>query len=159
MLGAPGVGKTSLVRRYVHSVFSEDYHSTLGVKVDRKTVALPDAVVNMLVWDVHGEGDGLTVPAGYLTGASAALFVFDSTRQETIGVAGELRDRLLEVSPNALLVPVANKSDLEVDWPTLASAIGAGGFSSPVRSSAKTGEGVDEAFLSVAEHLVAKLAN
>lgn len=159
MLGAPSVGKTSLVRRYVHSVFSEEYHSTLGVKVDRKAVALPDAVVNMLVWDVHGEGDGLTVPTGYLTGASAALFVFDSNRQATIGVAAELRERLFEVSPNALVVPVANKSDLDIDWPDLASAIGAGGFSSPVRSSAKTGEGVDEAFLRVAEHLVAGLNN
>ena len=48
LLGAPGVGKTSLVRRYVHSVFSDQHKSTLGVKVDRKSISLGDLTVAML---------------------------------------------------------------------------------------------------------------
>ena len=50
MLGAFAVGKTSLVRRYVHSLFSEKYHTTVGVKVDKKTVACNDSTVDLILW-------------------------------------------------------------------------------------------------------------
>ena len=50
MLGGFSVGKTSLVKRYVHSVFSETYLTTVGVKIDKKTVTLPDRIVNLILW-------------------------------------------------------------------------------------------------------------
>ena len=59
MLGGFSVGKTSLVKRYVQSVFSETYLTTVGVKIDKKTVELPDRIVNLILWDLEGE---LTYP-------------------------------------------------------------------------------------------------
>ncbi len=150
MLGAPGVGKTSLVQRYVHSRFSDEYLSTLGVKVDRKSVEVGGATVAMLLWDVHGETDGLDVPMSYLRGATAAITVMDATRPETIDKASELGDRVREASPQAIVHPVANKSDLAADWGTIEShmaSVGAPAFS---RTSAKEGTGVEELFRAVA---------
>lgn len=109
LLGAPEVGKTSLVARFVHSVFSEHQKSTLGVKVDRKTVELGEKTVSLLLWDMHGETEGLDVPANYYSGASAGLVVFDSSRPETLEVGHSLADRLMERSPDAQVVFV---------WPT-----------------------------------------
>ena len=55
MLGGFSVGKTSLVKRFVASVFSEAYLTTVGVKIDKKTVHLGERAVNLILWDVAGE--------------------------------------------------------------------------------------------------------
>ena len=57
MLGGFSVGKTSLVRRFVKSIFSETYLTTVGVKIDKKSVALPDKTVDLILWDLAGEDD------------------------------------------------------------------------------------------------------
>ena len=57
MLGAASVGKTSLVRRFVESIFSEKYQATIGVKIDRKLVELDGAQVSLLLWDFQGEDE------------------------------------------------------------------------------------------------------
>ena len=57
MLGGFSVGKTSLVKRYVQSIFSETYLTTVGVKIDKKTVDLSDRIVNLILWDLAGEDD------------------------------------------------------------------------------------------------------
>lgn len=151
MLGAPGVGKTSLVQRYVHSVFSETHLSTLGVKVDRRTVEVDGVDVAMLLWDMHGETEGLDVPRNYLTGACAGLLVFDQTRPDTFDTAHSLGARLLEASPDAKVYIVANKSDLAADQAALSGALGEKPL---VHTSAKTGDGVEDLFLKVANGVV-----
>ena len=80
MVGVFGTGKTSLVQRYVHSLFSSKYHSTVGVKIDRKQVRVGETDVNLLLWDVEGRTAEQEIPASYLRGAHAVLFVADGTR-------------------------------------------------------------------------------
>ena len=150
LLGAPGVGKTSLVARYVHSVFSEHHKSTLGVKVDRKTVQVGEQSVTMLIWDMHGEAEGLDVPPSYYSGAMAGLVVFDSVRPETIEVARSLGDRLIQSSPDAMIRLVANKSDLVDSSDAFTAEIDGAELH---RTSAKSGDGVEELFVSVARSL------
>lgn len=150
MLGAPGVGKTSLVRRFVHSVFSDEYRSTLGVKVDRKIVAIEGATVTMLLWDIHGEAEGLAVPDHYLKGATGCLAVFDSTRTETLAVAAKLRTRVHELSPHVVSAVVANKADLNPDWGLVDEQASEHGVGPLVRTSAKLGDHVDETFEALA---------
>lgn len=156
MLGAPSVGKTSLVRQFVHSVFEDSYISTLGAKVERKNVEIDGKKVNLLLWDIHGETDGLIVTPSYLQGAHAAILVFDSMRPETIEMSLELGRRVSEQSPDAKLYAVANKSDLAVEldvaldvdaWAALAGR--------PITlTSAKTGEGVEDLFVSIAANAI-----
>ena len=154
LLGAPAVGKSSLVRRFVHSIFDESYHSTLGVKVDRRSVELGDTTVVLLVWDMHGETEGLQVPKSYLRGASASIAVMDASRPETAGKAGELRARCLEASPQAIMHSAANKSDLQVDWDRVDEAANEAGLGRPHRSSAKDGSGVEELFNQIARDVL-----
>ena len=92
MVGVYGTGKTSLVQRYVHSLFSAKYHSTVGVKIDRKHVQLGDTAVNLLLWDVEGRTADQDIPASYLRGAHAVFYVADGTRRDTFDQLFDLRE-------------------------------------------------------------------
>ncbi len=153
MLGGTGVGKTSLVRRFVESIFSDDYLSTVGVKVDRKVVALDDGDVTLLLWDIHGEHGSLQVLPEYLAGSSAHLVVVDAARPaETAEVALTVLERSrMTLGPTPYVVAL-NKADLVDDWQAIDAAVSAlgAGASAVLRTSAKTGEQVEEAFTDVA---------
>lgn len=68
MLGGFSVGKTSLIKRFVESVFSEKYLTTVGVKIDKKTVDVQGRSVNLILWDIAGEDDPATIRMSYLRG-------------------------------------------------------------------------------------------
>jgi small GTP-binding protein len=148
MLGGFGVGKTSLVRRFVHSVFSDTYLTTVGVKIDKKTVELAGKTVNLILWDLAGEDDLSSLRTTYVRGAAGYLLVADGTRPATLEVALSLNQRVeaeFGKLPFALLL---NKSDLRDQWAIsdadIARLSDAGWWVRP--SSAMTGEGVEEAF-------------
>ena len=96
MLGAYAVGKTSLVGRFVRSMFSEKYQTTVGVKIDQKTVNVGDQQVNMMLWDLHGEDEAQKVRLSYLRGASGYILVVDGgqirdvMRRRSMGRLGRL---------------------------------------------------------------------
>ena len=91
MLGAFAVGKTSLVARYVHSIFSDKYLTTIGVKIDKKPVSLLRGEMELILWDIYGEDEFQKVRMSYLQGASAYLLVADGTRRATLEVAASLQ--------------------------------------------------------------------
>ena len=152
MLGGFSVGKTSLVRRFVHSVFSDAYLTTVGVKIDKKIVDLADRTVNLILWDLAGEDDLSSLRTTYLRGASGYLLVADGTRRSSLVVALSLNQRVEKefgALPFALLL---NKSDLKDQWAIsdadLANLRQIGWW---VRStSALTGDGVEDAFRDLA---------
>jgi small GTP-binding protein len=147
-LGAFAVGKTSLVARYVHAVFSERYHTTLGVKIDRKTLALDGTPCTLLLWDIAGEDDFQRVRPTYLRGSAGLLYVVDGTRAETVEVARQLRklaDDTIGQVPAALALNKADLGDLwELD-PGIATELTGDGWY-VFQTSAKTGDGVEAAF-------------
>ena len=148
MVGVYGTGKTSLVQRYVHSLFSAKYHSTVGVKIDRKTVEVGNETVNLLLWDVEGRTDDQDIPASYLRGAHAMFYVADGTRRETVDQLFDLRDHAREAAGDVPSIVALNKSDLQDQWVVGApetSKLISGGFH-VLRTSAKTGEGVEDSF-------------
>jgi len=148
MVGAFAVGKTSLVSRFVTSVFSERYLSTVGVKIDKKVVELDGAEVILVLWDLAGEDEFQAVQASYIRGSSGYLLVVDGTRQSTLDTAATIRERIVEEVGELPFVVVLNKSDLTEEWELGEEAIAkltARGWTT-VRTSAKTGAGVEEAF-------------
>lgn len=155
MLGGFAVGKTTLVKRYVQTVFSETYLTTVGVKVDKKTVALPDRTVTLILWDMAGEDDVATVRMSYLRGLAGYVLVADGTRPVTLDTALSLHQRVeaeLGALPNVLLV---NKRDLTDQWAIPDAELDLlreRGWWVRV-SSARTGEGVDDAFTDLADRI------
>ena len=94
MVGAFGVGKTSLVSRFVHSIFSEKYQTTVGVKIDRKIVPHSAGDINLILWDLAGEDALTTVRPAHLKGASGYILVIDGLRRTTLEVAIDLHGRV-----------------------------------------------------------------
>jgi small GTP-binding protein len=156
MLGAFGVGKTSLVRRYVESIFSDTYLTTVGVKIDKKTLTVGANPVTLVLWDVAGEDDVNAIRMSYVRGAGGYFLVVDGTRGETLEVARSIQARVTaEVGPVPFIV-LLNKADLQESWElpgeSVASLQGAGW--SMLHTSARTGAGVEEAFQELAKRMV-----
>ena len=155
MVGVFGTGKTSLVMQFVHSKFSAKYHSTVGVKIDRKTVDLNGEPVTLVLWDLAGKDPQQDIPASYLRGSHGVILVVDGTRRETWEQLPDL-DRLIRGAAGIIPTVVAlNKSDLADQWsfrPGEEEALTKS--RSIVRTSAKSGEGVEEIFLRVTRGMV-----
>lgn len=158
MLGAFAVGKTSLVRQFVESVFSEKYHTTIGVKVDKKKVVVNGKEVIMLLWDIHGEDEFQKVKSSYITGSSGYFLVGDGTRSHTLDTVDYLRELARSIVGEAPFSLLINKHDLTEEWEVPEEKIAE--FESrgwDVRkTSAKTGEHVDEAFYDLALKMTEK---
>ena len=116
MLGGFAVGKTSLVRRFVQSIFSETYLTTVGVKIDKKSVVLSDKTVDLILWDLAGEDDIGSFRLSYVRGASGLVLVVDGTRAATLPVALTLRERAEAEFGAMPFVLLLNKSDLVHQW-------------------------------------------
>ena len=152
MLGSFSVGKTSLVRRYVQSIYEDKYLTTVGVKVDKKILRVGDDEVVMMLWDIYGEDEFQKLRMSHLRGANGYLLVADGTRRATLEKALEMNEHV-QASPDAApAVLVVNKVDLAADWEVTQEMLeelrGRGWV--PLESSAKTGEGVEEAFQTLA---------
>ena len=111
MLGAFAVGKTSLVRRFVHTIFSDIYETTVGVNIEKKEVIVGDKQVDLIIWDLHGEDDFQSVRMSYLRGASGCIYVVDGTRGMTFDVASGLHDKTCEAIGPVPSIFILNKNE------------------------------------------------
>jgi small GTP-binding protein len=161
MLGDFGVGKTSLVARFVHSVFSEKYVTTVGVKIDTKVLEPSHEQaprVKLVLWDIAGKNALDSVKLSYLQGASGVVLVADGTRESTLRSALYLlmqaRQETNAELPAVLLV---NKFDRLEDWEVTAAMLAELRNSLPVfESSAMSGEGVEVGFQTLTKLIVDK---
>lgn len=159
MVGAFATGKTSLVSRFVKSIYSDVYHSTVGVKIDKKVVKLKQQEVNLILWDLHGEDEFQRVQMSYLRGASGYLLVVDGTRRYTLEKAFSLQQRVESTIGQVPFILLLNKSDLteewEIDEATLDSILQKKWM--VIKSSAKLGLGVEEAFEKLTEKMIKEI--
>jgi small GTP-binding protein len=156
LLGGFGVGKTSLVRRYVQSIFSDAYLTTVGVKIEKRMVNVGAADVALILWDIAGEDDVNTIRTSYLRGSAGYLLVVDVTRGETLEVAKSIQSRVTAEIGSVPFLFLFNKTDLKEDWDIPEQSLEDlqdAGFV-VLRTSAKTGEGVEEAFQELAKRMV-----
>jgi small GTP-binding protein len=155
MLGGFGVGKTSLVSRFVTSIFSDAYLTTVGVKIDKKKVSIDAAEMTLMLWDIYGQDEFQTVRDSYLRGASGYLLVADGTRHATLETAAALQRQAESVIGRVPFLLLLNKADLDREWQVderaLVKLIDQGWR--VVKTSAKTGEGVEDAFTTLAREM------
>ena len=148
MVGVFGTGKTCLVQQFVHSIFAAKYLTTVGVKIDRKDVDSNGEAVRLMLWDLEGRDANRDVNASYVRGAHGIIYVADGTRPETATQILELRDKVVNEIGKVPSIVALNKIDLTEGWKigqAEEDALTAGGMHI-MRTSAKTGEGVESAF-------------
>lgn len=156
MLGATAVGKTSLVRRFVESIYSDEYHTSVGVKIDRKPVRVKDKDLVMMLWDIYGADEFQSLRMDYLNGMFGYLLVADGTRKSTINDALTIQESVAKDFAKIPFVFLLNKVDLKDEWEAgadLEGSLAARGWT-VMRSSAKTGEAVEEAFHTLGEKML-----
>lgn len=159
LVGDEGVGKTSLIRRFVLSEFDDRYVRTVGVIVHKRIVYVSiDGTTyeaNLTVWDIIGRHDfSGRYQAPYLQNAAAVLAVCDLTRPETLVGLSKWLDRVREVAGEVPAVILANKRDLR-EYIRIADDDLLGVcelYRIPyLETSAKTGENVGIAFAKLGE--------
>jgi len=168
LVGEGAVGKTALIRRFIHDQFDDRYISTLGAKVSKKEIAVPnpkvsgEIAIDMTIWDIMGEkGFRELLKEAYFHGAQGILAVCDLTRKDTLG---ELHDWIAAVHKVTGQIPIqflANKADLEKQKAFAEDDVKkvAEVHKSPfLFTSAKTGLNVEEAFRSLAGLIAGKAA-
>jgi small GTP-binding protein len=166
LIGDYGVGKTSLIRRFVDRQFSDHYLSTIGVKISRKVIEFPwsnnfsQQSIQLIIWDLEGQTKFHTIAKNYLQGAAGAVIVADLNRQDTLARIRQHIKTAITVNPQGVKILVAlNKCDsiasekieqlLELaQIQNLSDAIAI------YRTSAKTGENVDEIFQKLAHSMM-----
>ncbi len=156
MLGSYAVGKTSLVAQYVHGIFSEEYLTTIGVKIDKKSVEVEGERIDLLLWDLNGQDRFQDVSMSYLRGSAGYLLVADGTRKNTVEAALLLNERAQEALGQVPFLLLINKNDLADEWEVdhrVVDDLRARGWTVLI-TSAKTGTRVDEAFHTLAQRLV-----
>jgi small GTP-binding protein len=156
MVGAFATGKTSLVAQFVHSIYSEAYQTTVGVKIDKKLVQVGEQTLTLILWDLHGEDDFQKLHLSYLRGSSGYFLVVDGTRRATLDKAYVLQSKVEQEIGTAPFVLLLNKADLQDEWEledeAIAEAIDQGW--TVIKSSARTGLGVEEAFLTLSKKML-----
>lgn len=148
LLGAYAVGKTSLIRRYVHTMFDDRYLTTVGVRVDKKVVQAGADEMMMLIWDLAGEDSVMRVDMRRCRGASGLIFVVDGCRLHTLDTALRLSLEAEEAVGPTARVLLLNKADLAESWempPGIRERLQEQGWKVYL-TSAKTGTGVEDAF-------------
>jgi small GTP-binding protein len=148
MVGATGVGKTSLLKRFAHSIFSADYRTTIGVAIERRDLERGEERTQLVIWDLNGEDEFQSVQPAYLRMAAGYVLVVDGTRPDTLETAITLEARVRSVIGAVPFVAAINKSDLTVleeAGKLQLSKLTREGWEL-MRTSAKTGEGVEELF-------------
>jgi small GTP-binding protein len=157
MIGDFAVGKTSLVARYVHGRFSDTYLTTVGVKVDTRTIEVPSGdAIKLVIWDIAGKSELARIDANYLRDASGYLLVADTTRVETVDSLFPLQQDVARQIGDKPFTVLLNKADLadrhQIDDERL-TRLAAAQWPCE-RTSALSGEGVVNAFVRLGSRLV-----
>lgn len=164
LLGDAGVGKTSLVYRFIENRFSRDFKSTLGVNLLKKRVKVKgfdtkDYDVTAQIWDLGGQAAYKKLRKLYLEGSQGALLVFDITARESFDKLDEWVNALLEGRPNVPIILIGNKMDLDQNRQVALEEAQA--YAKKMKmpmdvlfTSAATGEGVETAFHKLIQHIL-----
>ena len=156
MIGAFGVGKTSLVERFVKSIFSDKYLTTVGVKLEKKQLVVDGVDVLLVLWDLAGKDAVTEIRPDLLKGSAAYILVVDGTRADTLKTALDLHQMASVATAHAPFVVVVNKNDLRDNWEVTEANLEqfrARGLP-VVFSSAKTGDGVEALFIDLATRIL-----
>ncbi|MCU0439259.1 MAG: GTP-binding protein [Raineya sp.] len=149
LIGNFGVGKTSLTRQFVYQKFSDEYLTTLGVKIDKKVVEVGNDLVNLMIWDIAGEVSQTRVNTSYYLGSNGIIYVFDLSRPSTYEHMEADIEYVQKLLPDVPILRVANKADLLTEEQIANISV-----PYDFLSSAKTSQNVEEMFLKLTKAML-----
>ena len=162
LFGDGGVGKTTLVQRFLTDVFHDGTTMTIGVDFHIKKVRVGDKEAKLQIWDFAGEERFRFLLPAYLQGCTGAIFMYDLTRFSTLKNFDDwfevYQDGVKSQKNSIPLFMIGGKLDLEEDRAvprqTAIDIANKNNFSGFVECSAKTGQNVEVAFQTLAEILI-----
>ena len=163
LLGDAGVGKSSIVLRYVTDSFKTDADGTVGASYMGKIVTINDTMVKLNVWDTAGQERYHSLAKMYYKDADAAILVYDITKHDSFDGMIRWHKEVSENSKPGIVIAVAgNKEDL-VDLEKV-SFEEANEFVRSIngiyrKTSAKANYGIDDLFNDVIVRLHPEIKN
>lgn len=113
LIGDSGVGKTSLLLRFIRNEFNLESKSTIGVEFATRSIQVDGKTIKAQVWDTAGQEKYRTITSAYCRGAVGALLVYDISKQQTYeNVERWLKELRDHADPDIVIMLVGNKSDL-----------------------------------------------
>jgi Ras-related protein Rab-11A len=167
MVGEAGVGKTSLIRRYVDNKFLKPYHKTLGCDFTvPRTISFVSGKINviLMIWDIAGDLRFSVVWDEYFRGASGAILVFEISNKKTLDLLPSkwIKSINMECKKPIPMVLLGNKNDLKNERKVTqkkAEEFAKLNNLHYYETSAKTGENVKEAFNDLAKQILKSTQN
>jgi Ras-related protein Rab-14 len=161
IIGDMGVGKSCLLHQFTEKKFMTDQPHTIGVEFGTRIVDVSSKKIKLQIWDTAGQERFRAVTRSYYRGAAGALLVYDITRRVTYNhLTSWLTDARNLTHPSTVIMLVGNKSDLsdqrEIPFEEAQNFAQENGLIF-VETSAKTGAGVEEAFLRTAKDIFQKV--
>lgn len=153
LLGHFGVGKTSIIRKFVTNEFSTDYKVTIGVHILKKEMNLDNDTVSLIIWDLEGTDNIDLINKAYLLGAHGFIYVYDVTRPATFANLKENVTKLKQQFSKTTIKTVGNKADLLENGVNSEKHIDLKEYTD-IFSSAKTGENIQELFEELTREIV-----
>jgi small GTP-binding protein len=148
--GEGGVGKTTLLHRYVEGKFSAETKMTIGVEFFLKETEIDDKQCTLQLWDFGGQERFRFLLESYVLGAKGALLMFDLTRMMSLENLGQWLNIVRKGDPNLPVLFLGTKLDLEdeiqVDDDYALSFLNEYNLIDFLKISSKTGENVGNAF-------------
>ncbi len=164
LVGDAGVGKTSLIRRYVLDVFDDKYITTLGTKVSKKKVVIKKGDnkfdITLSIWDILGQEEFEKIQTMSFKGSKGAMLVCDFTREKTLENVAKWHSRVESVAGEIPFILLANKSDLKNDHKFNEKALNEYSASLNIPyylTSAKNGENVIKTFFKLSDMITGKI--
>lgn len=148
--GDGGVGKTTLLHRYVNDKFLDDTIMTIGVEFFQQDIETDNNLIcSLLIWDLGGQKQFLHLIPQYRLGASGAILVFDLTRHFTFNTIPKWVELLRENNPKLPLILVGAKADMDnssINDEDIQNLKDKFNFMAYIKTSAKTGLNVHKVF-------------
>jgi small GTP-binding protein len=155
LLGDPAVGKTTLVKKFIHGKFSSDYKMTIGVDIMRKDILIDDNQIILSIWDIAGQDRFRNFRNIFYKGSSGALIIFDLTRQSSfdnlVNWINELKQFASSDSPFIIIGNKADLMDIRIVRKEDAIKFSEENNYHYIETSAKTGQAVDIAFVELSK--------
>ena len=160
LIGSSGVGKSSILQRYIQKIFNAEYTCTIGVDFFIKKINIIDKYIKLQLWDTAGTEKFKSITTGYYRGANAAFVVFDLTSKSSFDSVSEWIENYYKYSnPDSEkhVILIGNKSDLKENREITQEQIDNFVMNNKIKyfeTSAKNGENIEECFYFIAEKLM-----